>query len=82
MFFVSFTEKNVPENICFVFAGNCIACLADPKRRQGHIPYRDSTLTKLLADSLSGNGMTLMVSNFFAKFSLAIDFRMLWMFNR
>ena len=41
--------------------GNCIACLADPKRRNGHIPYRDSTLTKLLADSLSGNGMTLMV---------------------
>ena len=44
-----------------VFAGNCISSLGDQKRRQGHIPYRDSKLTKLLADSLGGNGVTLMV---------------------
>lgn len=50
--------------------GNCISSLSDPKRRSGHIPYRDSTLTKLLADSLSGNGMTLMVWNpcFYSRF--------------
>ena len=41
--------------------GNCISSLGDNKRRQGHIPYRDSKLTKLLADSLGGNGVTLMV---------------------
>lgn len=41
--------------------GYCIASLSDPKKRSGHIPYRDSQLTKLLADSLSGNGVTLMV---------------------
>jgi len=45
-----------------VAAGNCISALGDPKKRQGHIPYRDSKLTKLLADSLRGNAVTLMVS--------------------
>lgn len=42
------------------FSGYCIAQLSDGKKK-GHIPYRDSKLTKLLADSLSGNGVTLMV---------------------
>ena len=46
----------------FLLLGNCISSLGDAKRRQGHIPYRDSKLTKLLADSLGGNGVTLMVS--------------------
>lgn len=41
--------------------GYCIASLSDSKKRNGHIPYRDSKLTKLLADSLAGNGVTLMV---------------------
>jgi hypothetical protein len=41
--------------------GNCISALADSKKRLGHIPYRDSKLTKLLADSLGGSGYTLMV---------------------
>lgn len=42
--------------------GYCIASLSDPKKKHGHIPYRDSKLTKLLFDSLAGNGVTLMVS--------------------
>eukprot|EP00794_Sanderia_malayensis_P014072 gene14072-15539_t len=42
--------------------GNCIAALGDPKKRNGHIPYRDSKLTKLLADSLGGDGFTLMLA--------------------
>ncbi|KAM7310664.1 kinesin-like protein KIF12 [Ixodes scapularis] len=46
-------------NKSLLVLGNCISCLADPKKRSGHIPYRDSTLTKLLADSLGGNGMAL-----------------------
>jgi len=41
--------------------GNCISCLSDGKKRNGHIPYRDSKLTKLLSDSLGGNGLALMV---------------------
>ena len=46
----------------FYFEGYCIASLSDGKRKGGHIPYRDSKLTKLLADSLAGNGVTLMVN--------------------
>ncbi|ORY48867.1 kinesin-domain-containing protein [Rhizoclosmatium globosum] len=42
--------------------GNCISALADPKKRNGHIPYRDSNLTKLLSDSLGGSGLALMIA--------------------
>ncbi|KAJ3030398.1 UNVERIFIED_CONTAM: Kinesin- protein 12 [Siphonaria sp. JEL0065] len=42
--------------------GNCISALADPKKRTGHIPYRDSNLTKLLSDSLGGSGLALMIA--------------------
>lgn len=45
-------------------AGYCISSLSEVKRKSNHIPYRDSQLTKLLADSLSGNGVTLMVGNY------------------
>ncbi|XP_045172444.2 kinesin-II 85 kDa subunit-like isoform X15 [Mercenaria mercenaria] len=48
-------------NKSLLVLGNCISSLGDQKRRQGHIPYRDSKLTKLLADSLGGNGVTLMI---------------------
>ncbi|XP_041053793.1 kinesin-like protein KIF12 [Carcharodon carcharias] len=41
--------------------GNCIMALVDPKRNN-HIPYRDSKLTKLLADCLGGNGVCLMIA--------------------
>ncbi|KAI8813001.1 P-loop containing nucleoside triphosphate hydrolase protein, partial [Cladochytrium replicatum] len=40
--------------------GNCISALSDARKRGGHVPYRDSKLTKLLADSLGGTGMALM----------------------
>ncbi|ESO97867.1 hypothetical protein LOTGIDRAFT_103786, partial [Lottia gigantea] len=49
-------------NKSLLILGNCISHLGDSKRRQGHIPYRDSKLTKLLADSLGGNGVTLMIA--------------------
>jgi hypothetical protein len=42
--------------------GVCISSLADPRKRKGHIPYRDSALTMLLKDSLGGTGMTLMIA--------------------
>src|SRR5271167_4788848 len=40
--------------------GNCINALCDANRR-GHIPYRDSKLTRLLKFSLGGNCKTVMI---------------------
>ena len=42
--------------------GQCISALSDPKKQATHIPYRESHLTKLLMDSLGGNGYTLMIA--------------------
>ena len=52
-------------NKSLMVLGNCISALSKSGDRKVHIPYRDSKLTKLLADSLSGNGITLMVCYFF-----------------
>ena len=40
--------------------GNVISSLVDGK--SGHIPYRDSKLTRLLQDSLGGNTKTVMIA--------------------
>ncbi|PKK18256.1 kinesin-like protein KIF12, partial [Columba livia] len=42
--------------------GHCISLLAKSQGKQTHIPYRDSKLTRLLARSLGGSGVTLMVA--------------------
>ncbi|NWV13966.1 KIF12 protein, partial [Ptilonorhynchus violaceus] len=42
--------------------GHCISLLAKPRGKRVHIPYRDSKLTRLLARSLGGSGITLMVA--------------------
>ncbi|XP_027546529.1 kinesin-like protein KIF12 isoform X5 [Neopelma chrysocephalum] len=42
--------------------GHCISLLAKPRGKWTHIPYRDSKLTRLLARSLGGSGITLMVA--------------------
>ena len=42
--------------------GNVISALADSRKRGGHIPYRASKLTRLLMDSLGGDGRTLMLA--------------------
>ena len=43
--------------------GNVISALGDPARRGGHVPFRDSKITRLLQDSLGGNSKTLMIAN-------------------
>eukprot|EP00052_Salpingoeca_macrocollata_P024649 m.221532 g.221532 ORF g.221532 m.221532 type:complete len:850 (-) comp22291_c0_seq1:22-2571(-) len=42
--------------------GNCISALADTRKRAGHVPFRESTLTMLLKDSLGGTGLALMIA--------------------
>ena len=53
-------------NKSLLVLGNCISTLSSGKKSNGgskiHVPYRDSKLTKLLADSLSGNGITLLIA--------------------
>ncbi|XP_010180313.1 PREDICTED: kinesin-like protein KIF12, partial [Mesitornis unicolor] len=41
---------------------HCISQLAKPRGKRTHVPYRDSKLTRLLARSLGGSGVTLMVA--------------------
>ncbi|KAJ8023469.1 Kinesin-like protein KIF18A [Holothuria leucospilota] len=41
--------------------GNCINALAEAKSK-GHVPYRNSKLTRLLKDSLGGNCKTVMIA--------------------
>jgi hypothetical protein len=58
-----FTETtNINQSLLTL--GKCISALADPKKRNGHIPFRDSKLTKLLKDSLGGQCLALMVECF------------------
>ncbi|XP_071225391.1 kinesin-like protein KIF3C isoform X2 [Salvelinus alpinus] len=47
-------------NLSLSALGNVISALADG--RGGHVPYRDSKLTRLLQDSLGGNAKTVMVA--------------------
>jgi kinesin family protein 3/17 len=54
-----FTE-GVSINYALMVLGNCISALTS--RGHSHIPYRDSSLTKLLRDSLGGNARTLMIA--------------------
>ena len=40
---------------------NCINALADKTKKVSHVPYRDSKLTRLLRDSLSGTSVSAMI---------------------
>ncbi|CAD8092978.1 unnamed protein product [Paramecium primaurelia] len=41
---------------------NCLTILSDKTKKNQHIPYRNSKLTRLLQDSLGGNTRTIMIS--------------------
>jgi len=53
-------KEGVSINYALMILGNCISALTT--KGQTHIPYRDSSLTKLLRDSLGGNAKTLMIA--------------------
>ncbi|KAF0682587.1 Aste57867_25294 [Aphanomyces stellatus] len=57
--------KNI--NTSLSALGNCIAALTQPGRK--HIPYRDSSLTRLLQDSLGGNTRTVLIATITARAS-------------
>ncbi|KAJ2998982.1 Kinesin- protein 12 [Globomyces sp. JEL0801] len=57
----TFTEA-LSINKSLLTLGKCISALSDPQKRKNHIPFRDSKLTKLLADSLGGRGSALMIA--------------------
>ncbi|KAF6263956.1 P-loop containing nucleoside triphosphate hydrolase protein [Scenedesmus sp. NREL 46B-D3] len=57
-------KETVTINQGLLALGNVISALGDERRRLpgGHVPYRNSKLTRLLQDSLGGNSKTLMIA--------------------
>ncbi|CAL54122.1 P-loop containing nucleoside triphosphate hydrolase [Ostreococcus tauri] len=54
-------QEGVQINMGLLALSNCISALTDVNRREwGHVPYRDSKLTRLMQDSLGGNSRTVM----------------------
>lgn len=59
-------KEGISINSGLLALGNVISALGDPSRAKSgtatHVLYRDSTLTRLLQDSLGGNAHTLMIA--------------------
>ncbi|ESQ31839.1 hypothetical protein EUTSA_v10003526mg [Eutrema salsugineum] len=57
-------KEGVHINKGLLALGNVISALGDERKRKegGHVPYRDSKLTRLLQDSLGGNSKTVMIA--------------------
>ncbi|GAB2252256.1 hypothetical protein Droror1_Dr00005103 [Drosera rotundifolia] len=57
-------QEGIHINKGLLALGNVISALGDDKKRKegGHVPYRDSKLTRLLQDSLGGNSKTVMIA--------------------
>jgi hypothetical protein len=55
-------KEGISINQGLLALGNVINALSDTAKKGGHVPYRDSKLTRLLQDSLGGNSRTLMIA--------------------
>ena len=48
-------------NLGLLSLGNVVSALGDPRRNVSYVPYSDSLLTRLLAPTLGGNCLTLLI---------------------
>uniref|UniRef100_A0A3B5QF13 Kinesin family member 21B n=1 Tax=Xiphophorus maculatus TaxID=8083 RepID=A0A3B5QF13_XIPMA len=55
-------REGISINCGLLALGNVISALGDQTKKAGHVPYRDSKLTRLLQDSLGGNSHTVMIA--------------------
>ncbi|WWC61786.1 uncharacterized protein I303_104371 [Kwoniella dejecticola CBS 10117] len=55
-------REGISINSGLLALGNVISTLCDPVKARGHIPYRDSKLTRMLQDSIGGNSLTTMIA--------------------
>uniref|UniRef100_K7GIN5 Kinesin family member 21B n=1 Tax=Pelodiscus sinensis TaxID=13735 RepID=K7GIN5_PELSI len=55
-------KEGISINCGLLALGNVISALGDQSKKAGHVPYRDSKLTRLLQDSLGGNSQTIMIA--------------------
>ena len=55
-------KEGISINKGLLALGNVIAALTDDAGKKGHVPYRDSKLTRILQDSLGGNSRTSMIA--------------------
>ncbi|KIY36221.1 kinesin family member 21A [Cryptococcus gattii E566] len=55
-------KEGISINVGLSALGNVISALSDPVKSRGHIPYRDSKLTRMLQDSIGGNALTTMIA--------------------
>ncbi|XP_070619597.1 kinesin-like protein KIF7 isoform X2 [Erythrolamprus reginae] len=55
-------KESIQINASLLALGNVISALGDPRRKNSHIPYRDSKITRILKGSLGGNVKTVMIA--------------------
>ncbi|XP_043939621.1 kinesin-like protein KIF27 [Protopterus annectens] len=55
-------KESIQINSGLLALGNVISALGDQKKKNGHIPYRDAKITRILKDSLGGNAKTVMIT--------------------
>ncbi len=55
-------KEGISINKGLLCLGNVISALTEEGRKDKHIPYRDSKLTRILQDSLGGNSRTTVIA--------------------